>query len=95
MPPKEVILFSSPTCSKCAMLKSHLKSRNVAFTEMDVTTPVGRTELLISGATGTYLPILKIADVRNIRKALNALAKWREIERLQSGGRFYWRAGAV
>lgn len=34
-------------------------------------------------------------QVRNIRKALNALAKWREIERLQSGGRFYWRAGAV
>lgn len=62
MPPKEVILFSSPTCSKCAMLKSHLKSRNVAFTEMDVTTPAGRTELLISGASGTYLPILKIAD---------------------------------
>jgi len=45
MPPKEVILFSSPTCSKCAMLKSHLKSRNVAFTEMDVTRPVGRTEV--------------------------------------------------
>jgi len=34
-------------------------------------------------------------QVRNIRKALKALAKWREIEQLQSGGRFYWRAGAV
>lgn len=60
--PKEVILFSSPACSKCALLKRHLKSRNVAFLEMDVTTPEGRTELLISGATGTYLPILKIDD---------------------------------
>ena len=30
-----------------------------------------------------------------MKQALNALAKWREIERLQSGGRFYWRAGAV
>ena len=62
MSPKEVILFSSPACSKCALLKRHLKSRKVAFTEMDVTTPTGRTELLISGATGTYLPILKIDD---------------------------------
>ena len=60
--PKEVILFSSPACSKCALLKRHLKSRNVAFTEMDVTTAEGRTELLISGATGTYLPILLIGD---------------------------------
>lgn len=34
-------------------------------------------------------------QVRNIRKALNALAKWGEVERLQSRGRFYWRAGAV
>lgn len=62
MSPKEVILFTSPTCHKCAQLKSHLKSCNVAFAEMDVTTAEGRTELLISGATGTYLPILKIGD---------------------------------
>jgi len=60
MPPKEVILFSSPTCGKCAMLKSHLKSRGVTFREIDVTTAEGRTELLISGASGVYLPILVI-----------------------------------
>ena len=60
MPPNEVILFTAPTCHKCAQLKSHLKSCNVTFAEMDVTTPEGRTELLISGATGTYLPILMI-----------------------------------
>ena len=61
MPP-EVILFTSPTCSKCAQLKSYLKSRRVVFTEMDVTTAEGRTELLISGASGVYLPILMIGD---------------------------------
>ena len=61
MPP-EVILFTAPTCSRCAQLKRHLKSCNVTFTEMDVTTPEGRTELLISGASGVYLPILMIGD---------------------------------
>ncbi len=58
----EVTLFTSPTCSHCAQLKIYLKCRNVEFTEMDVTTPEGRTEMLISGATGSYLPILKIGD---------------------------------
>ena len=62
MSPNEVILFTAPTCHKCAQLKSHLKSCNVAFAEMDVTTAEGRTELLISGASGVYLPILMIGD---------------------------------
>ena len=57
-----VILFTAPTCHKCAQLKSHLKSCNIAFTEMDVTTAEGRTELLISGVACVYLPILMIGD---------------------------------
>lgn len=57
----QITIYSTPTCAFCHMAKEYFKSKNIDYTDMDVTTnPTAYNELMQkSGQLG--VPVIDIA----------------------------------
>ena len=59
---EKVVVYSTPTCPNCMVLKSLLKEKGIQFSEMNMSTPAGLTELRINGIFAMSAPVLQIDD---------------------------------
>ncbi|MDI6860026.1 MAG: glutaredoxin family protein [Methanocellales archaeon] len=57
-----VKVYTTKTCPKCEQLKRSLEFHEVAYEEVDMTTPEALTELRMSGIFTTSAPVLQIDD---------------------------------
>ncbi|OPY54671.1 MAG: Glutaredoxin [Methanosaeta sp. PtaU1.Bin060] len=64
---RDIILFTSPECGRCHLLKKYLEQAGVNFRELSVLSPEGRTELLVSGFKSSFLPEFnELRDLKGI-----------------------------
>lgn len=54
---KEVIVYTSPTCPKCTMLKAYLKNKQIVFEERDINKGSNAQELEVLGISS--IPVIK------------------------------------
>jgi glutaredoxin-like YruB-family protein len=55
-----VTIYTSPTCSACNAAKQFLKSKNVAFTECDITKDEAKAQEIAKKAGQSVVPIIDI-----------------------------------
>jgi glutaredoxin 3 len=56
----QVTVYSTPTCSWCQAVKDYLRSRQVEFEEIDVSSDINRARELVT-KTGQYgVPVIDI-----------------------------------
>lgn len=59
---KKVIVYSTPTCIYCQMLKDWLKQNSVPFTAYDLSRDVERREEVIKKTGQMAVPVIEIDD---------------------------------
>jgi glutaredoxin len=59
---QKIIVFSTTVCPKCRRLKQHMKSQGIIFSEMDMESPEGKTELLFAGVFALEAPVLQVGN---------------------------------
>lgn len=57
---KDVVVYTSNTCTYCAQAKEYLKDNNVAYEERNIKEPAFRKELMAMGFMS--VPVIKIGD---------------------------------
>ncbi len=64
--PKQYIIYSTPTCGYCRLLKEWLDSKGVKFESVDVATDPKRGQEMIqkTGQMGVPVSIITLADGR-------------------------------
>lgn len=56
----KVIVYSTPTCPNCVVLKELLKKAAIEFAEVNMASPAGLTELRMNGVFAMSAPVLQI-----------------------------------
>ena len=59
----DVVVYSTPQCPVCKMLKAYLQERDVEFGEMNMATAEGLTELRCGGVYTVTAPVLCVDDI--------------------------------
>lgn len=59
---KKVIVYSTPTCIYCQMLKDWLKKNNIPFTGHDLSQDAERREEVIKKTGQMGVPVIEIDD---------------------------------
>jgi glutaredoxin 3 len=74
---KKVLIYSTPLCGYCRILKEYLKQHNVEYTDIDLSTQVEKREEMIQKTGQMGVPVLDIEgeiiigfDKEKINKAL-------------------------
>jgi glutaredoxin-like YruB-family protein len=57
---KPIIIYSTPTCGYCRMAKDYLKSKNVPFTEIDVTKDAAKAQEMIAKSGQMGVPVIDV-----------------------------------
>ena len=57
-----ITVFSTQVCPKCKRLKEWLEAEGISFTQENMDTPAGMTELRINGCFALEAPVLKVGD---------------------------------
>lgn len=60
--PATVTIYSAPWCAFCHMAKNYLKSKNVAFKEIDVDNDAGAARELVAKTGQAGIPVLEIGE---------------------------------
>jgi len=55
-----IIIYSTPTCGYCKMAKEYLKSKNVPFTEVDVSLDRAKQEEMIKKSGQFGVPVIDV-----------------------------------
>jgi len=55
-----ITIYSTPTCGYCRMAKEYLKSKNVAFTEVDVSVDRKQQEEMIAKSGQYGVPVIDV-----------------------------------
>lgn len=55
-----IILYSTKTCPECKIIKQALTNNNIQYSEIDLATPVGLTELCMNGCYALSAPVLQV-----------------------------------
>lgn len=55
-----IIIYSTPTCGYCRMAKEYLKSKNIAFTEVDVSLDRAKQEEMIKKSGQFGVPVIDV-----------------------------------
>ena len=61
-PPKEVIIYSTPTCHFCALSKDYFTKHNVQFTNYDVASDFERRQEMIEMTGQMGVPVIRIGN---------------------------------
>lgn len=59
---KKVIIYSTPTCGYCHMLKDYLKEKNVDFTDYDVSQDQEKAQAMVNKTGQMGVPVVEIID---------------------------------
>ncbi len=59
---KKVIVYSTPTCVYCQMLKDWLKNNNISFVAYDLSQDVERREEVIKKTGQMGVPVIEIDE---------------------------------
>jgi len=57
---REVIIYTTPTCSWCQATKEYLRAREIDFEEVDVSVDQDRAEELVEKSGQYGVPVLEI-----------------------------------
>lgn len=57
---KNVVVYSTPTCPFCAMVKNYLKENKIEFTEHDVSADQAKAQEMIDKSGQTGVPVVDI-----------------------------------
>ncbi len=60
MPMPTITIYSTPTCGYCKLAKEYLKSKNVPFTEVDVSVDRKRQEEMIAKSGQFGVPVIDV-----------------------------------
>lgn len=60
--PATVTIYSAPWCAFCHMAKNYLKSKNVAFKEIDVDSDANAARELVAKTGQAGIPVLEIGE---------------------------------
>lgn len=60
--PKKIVVFSTTVCPKCKRLKQYMKDQGIPFSEMDMQSAEGRTELVFAGVFALEAPVLQVGS---------------------------------
>ncbi len=55
-----IIIYSTPTCGYCQQAKQYLKSKNVAYTEVDVSVDRAKQEEMIKKSGQFGVPVIDV-----------------------------------
>jgi glutaredoxin-like YruB-family protein len=55
-----ITIYSTPTCGYCKMAKEYLKSKNIAFTDVDVSIDQKRAEEMIAKSGQFGVPVIDV-----------------------------------
>lgn len=55
-----ITIYSTPTCGYCRMAKEYLKSKNIAFTEVDVSLDRAKQEEMIKKSGQFGVPVIDV-----------------------------------
>jgi glutaredoxin-like YruB-family protein len=58
--PVNITIYSTPTCGYCKMAKEYLKSKNIPFTDIDVSTDQKKAEEMISKSGQFGVPVIDV-----------------------------------
>lgn len=59
---KKVIIYSTPTCIYCRLLKDWLKEKNIVFTEYDLSADTQKSQEVIEKTGQMGVPVIEIDD---------------------------------
>lgn len=59
---KHIVIYSSPTCGFCYMVKDYLKGKNVGFEEKDISTDQDALRFVLDKVGQAVTPIITIDD---------------------------------
>lgn len=55
-----ITIYSTPTCAYCKMAKEYLKSRNIPYTEFDVSTNQAKQQEMIAKSGQFGVPVIDV-----------------------------------
>jgi glutaredoxin len=58
----KIIIYTTDVCPKCKILKNYFQLKNVAYEEMNMSTPAALTELAINNIFTNAAPVLQVND---------------------------------
>ena len=56
----KILIYSTPTCPYCVMVKQYLKDKNISFEDYDVSTNEGKAMEMIKKSGQQGVPVLDI-----------------------------------
>lgn len=59
---KNVVIYSTPTCTYCNMSKDYFKANNVAYTEHDVASDATARQEMVDKSGQMGVPVILIED---------------------------------
>lgn len=59
-PQKEVIIYTTPTCHFCHMAKDYFKSKNIKYSEKDVTTDISAQQEMLQKSGQLAVPVIDV-----------------------------------
>ena len=62
MNPKNVIIYTTPTCHFCHMAKDFFKEKNIAYTEHDVASNLEKRKEMMEKSGQLGVPVIFIGD---------------------------------
>lgn len=58
----EIIIYSTPSCPYCDMVKDYLKDKDIKFTEIDVAADQAKAQEMIELSGQMGVPVIKIGN---------------------------------
>lgn len=55
-----ITIYSTPTCGFCKMAKEYLNSKNVPFTDVDVSTDVSKQQEMVTKSGQYGVPVIDV-----------------------------------
>lgn len=59
---KKIIVYSTPTCPLCKMVKEFLKEKGAAYTEIDVANDENKAQEMIDKSGQMGVPVIVVAE---------------------------------
>lgn len=57
-----ITIYSTQTCPVCKTAKAYFKSKNLKYTEIDVTTDIEKQKEMMEKSGGTSVPVIILDD---------------------------------
>ena len=62
MDPKQITIYSTPSCHFCHMTKDYLTEHNIAFTDVDVASDAAKRQEMVEKSGQMGVPVILIGE---------------------------------